>query len=203
MSVPAPLRRLMRLLLLLILNLFTFSTVCQAAMQYSISLEHPEQHLFHVTMTIPDVKGEVRVQMAAWNALYQIRDFSSHVQEVTASAGSEAAAIEKVDKETWRIKGNGTITVRYATYWDEVGPFATQLNGEHAFINPAMILLYVPDQRAEPVSLSVNEMPIDWHIESAVRMICAQVGLAALPRLPAMTRLLTARLRLASFKNSI
>ena len=31
----------------------------------------------------------------------------------------------------------------YATYWDEAGPFASQLNGEHAFINPAMILMYV------------------------------------------------------------
>ena len=90
-------------------------------------------------MTIPDVTGEVIVQMPAWNALYQIRDFSSHVQQVEASAGSQKAFIEKVDKQTWRIKGTGTIKVSYAAYWDEVGPFASQLNAEHAFINPAMI----------------------------------------------------------------
>jgi len=156
--------------------LFTFSASTEAAIQYSISLEHPEQHLFHVTMTIPDVKGEVTVQMAAWNALYQIRDFSAHVQQVEAFAGQEKAPIEKLDKQTWRIQGNGTVTVRYATYWDEVGPFATQLNGEHAFINPAMILLYIQDRRPESVSLSVNELPVDWNVESAATIIRSFLG---------------------------
>jgi len=105
--------------------------------------------------------------MAAWNGLYQNRDFRSHVQQVGALAGQEKAPIEKVDKQTWRIQGNGTITVRYSTYWDEVGPFATQLNGEHAFINPAMILLYVPDRRAENVVFSIPDPPENWRAASA------------------------------------
>src|SRR5262249_18542321 len=42
----------------------------QAAIHYTVSVAHPEQHLFHVTMEIPDVSGEVVVQMPAWNALY-------------------------------------------------------------------------------------------------------------------------------------
>ena len=175
MSLPSA-RRLVRTFLPLLLSLFAFCSASQATIQYSVSLEHPEQHMFHVTMTIPDVKGEVTVQMATWNALYQIRDFSAHVQEVSVSGGSEPAALEKMDKQTWRIKANGTVTVRYATYWDEVGPFGTQLNSEHAFINPAMILLYIPDRRSESVSLSASEMPSDWRIESPARMLCAQVG---------------------------
>ena len=61
-----------------------------------------------------------------------------------------------MDKQTWRITGHGTIKVQYATYWDEVGPFATQLNAEHAFINPAMILLYVPERRSEEVQLGID-----------------------------------------------
>src|SRR5205807_63604 len=112
-------------------------------------------------------KGVVTVQMAAWNALYQIRDFSAHVQQLEAFAGAERAAIEKLDKQTWRIQGSGTITVRYATYWDEIGPFGTQLNAEHAFINPAMILLYIPDRRAENVVLSIPNPPENWRAASA------------------------------------
>jgi len=154
-------------LLLHLLVLPAFATGSQATIQYSISLEHPEHHLFHVTMTVPDVKGELTVQMAAWNALYQIRDFSAHVQQVEAFVGAEKAAMEKVDKQTWRIHGNGTITVRYATYWDEIGPFGTQLSAEHAFINPAMILLYVPDRRAEDVTLSIPNPPGNWRAASA------------------------------------
>ena len=55
--------------LLHFLVLLALGATSEATIQYSVSLGHPEQHLFQVTMTIPDVKGEVTVQMAAWNAL--------------------------------------------------------------------------------------------------------------------------------------
>ena len=133
-----------------------------ATIRYTVSVEHPEKHIFHVSMEIPDVAGEVTVQMPAWNALYQIRDFSGHVREVGAFAGSNQAPLERVDKLTWRVTGNGTITLRYATYWDEPGPFATQLNSEHAFINPAMILMYVPNRRAEKAEIAMPDVPLEW-----------------------------------------
>jgi predicted metalloprotease with PDZ domain len=118
-------------------------------------------------MTIPEVDGEVSVQIPAWNALYQIRDFASHIQRVEAFADSMKAPMEKVDKQTWRITGHGTITVRYTSFWDEVGPFATQLNADHAFINPAMILFYVPDRRSEGVRLSFPDVPGAWNAASS------------------------------------
>ena len=141
--------------------------------RYEVSLAHPEQHLFHITMIIPDVEGEVVVQIPAWNALYQIRDFSAHIQRVEAfelGAASDSeprqenpAAIEKIDKQSWRIHAHGTVKVRYATYWDEPGPFATQLNQEHAFVNPAMILMYVPERRGEAVALILPDVPEPWN----------------------------------------
>jgi predicted metalloprotease with PDZ domain len=149
---------------------------CRATIRYEVSVSHPEQHLFHVTMTIPEVSGEVAVQIPAWNALYQIRDFSSHIQRVEAFAGTAKAPIEKVDKQTWRVTGRGTITVQYATYWDDVGPFATQLNGEHAFINPAMILFYVPARRSEDVHLALPDVPRPWRVASATPTIEESMG---------------------------
>jgi predicted metalloprotease with PDZ domain len=143
----------------------------RATIKYEVSISHPEQHIFHVTMTIPDVSGEVTVQIPAWNALYQIRDFASHVRRVEAFAGTSIAPIEKIDKEAWRVTGHGTITIRYATYWDDVGPFATQLNGEHAFINPAMILLYVQERRGEDVHVAFPDVPATWRAASAVPIL--------------------------------
>jgi predicted metalloprotease with PDZ domain len=152
---------------LCILLFVTFGSSAAATIQYTVLLDHPERHLFHVTMTIPDVTDEVAVRMPAWNALYQVRDFSSHVQQVEAFAGSAKAFIEKTDKQTWRIKGTGMIRIMYATYWDEAGPFASQLNSEHAFINPAMILMYVPERRSEDVKLSFPNPPDNWKATSA------------------------------------
>ena len=135
--------------------------------RYEISVANPERHLFHVRMKAPSTNNELIVQLPAWNALYQIRDFSSHVQQVEAHVGNEKAPIEKIDKQTWRISGNGTITIDYATFWDEPGPFATQLNSEHAFINPAMVLPYVSERRSENVRLALLDIPDDWKLESA------------------------------------
>lgn len=154
--------------------IFFVAAPARATIQYEISLAHPEQHVFHVTMTVPGVKGQLLCQMPAWNALYQIRDFAGHVQQVQASVASSpgdggpvvVAVPEKIDKQTWRIEGSGTVTIRYATYWDEPGPFATQLNSEHAFINPAMILMYVPERRNEAVTLSLQDMSA-WSLASA------------------------------------
>ena len=153
------------------ISLFLYFSItadpARATIRYEVSLIPPEQHLFHVSMQIPDVKDEVIVQLAAWNALYQIRDFSAHVQRVEAFAGADTLPIEKLDKQTWRVRGNGTVTVRYATFWDEGGPFATQLNADHAFINPAMILMYVPERRSETVQLDISDLPHEWQIAGA------------------------------------
>jgi len=161
-----PLGPLLRSLIVLCFALLV-SAQAKATIEYEVSLEHPERHLFHVTMTVPDVHGELTVQMAAWNALYQIRDFSSHVQQVEAFRSEAKASIAKVDKQTWQVRANGTVTIRYATYWDDAGPFASQLNSEHAFINPAMILLYVSQRRAEDVRLAITNAPEGWRVETS------------------------------------
>jgi predicted metalloprotease with PDZ domain len=139
----------------------------QATIRYEVSLAHPEQHLFHLTMEIPEVSGEVTVQLPAWNALYQIRDFSSHLRQVEAFAENKIAPIEKLDKQTWKVTGNGTVKLLYSAYWDEPGPFGTQLTGEHAFFNPAMILFYVPARRGEAVQLTVTDVAEGWKAASS------------------------------------
>jgi predicted metalloprotease with PDZ domain len=137
----------------------------RATIDYTVSIAHPERHIFEVTARIPNVHDQLTVQMPAWNALYQIRDFSSHVMQVSASneAGNTLAAI-KLDKQTWRFTGSGTVTVNYPIYWDDPGPFSTQLNPDHAFINLAMVLMYVPDRRAEDTRVTFADIPDKWRV---------------------------------------
>ncbi len=144
-----------------------FASTAHAAIRYTVSLAHPDQHLFRVSVEVPDAHGELKFQMAAWNALYEIRDFSSHVQQVQAFVNGQKADITKLDKLTWQVTGSGTVNVTYSTFWDDVGPFSTQLNSEHAFINPAMILLYIPERRAEECVLLLNDVPAAWKVASA------------------------------------
>ncbi len=141
-----------------------FSLPAHATINYTISLARPDQHRFHVRMAIPGAAGNLEVQMAAWDALYQIRDFAARVIGLHAEDAAGPVVVEKVDKETWKIKAAGTVTVEYDTEWNDPGPFASQLDREHAFINFAMVLLYLPERHAEDVRVRFLDVPEGWRI---------------------------------------
>ena len=70
--------------------------------------------------------------------------------------------------------------MHYTTFWDDVGPFSTQLNSEHAFINPALILLYVPDRRTQKTTLSLRDVPDGWNVASSDIILLESVNRARL-----------------------
>ena len=149
-----------------------------ATINYSVSLSHPERHIFGVTMRIPNVRDQVTLQLPAWNALYQIRDFASHMMQVTANDGQgHSLPLRKLDKQTWSVSGNGNVTVTYPVFWDEPGPFSSQLNPDHAFINFATLLLYVPDRRSEDTTVAFDDVPEGWRV--AVELGAATEAMAS------------------------
>jgi predicted metalloprotease with PDZ domain len=178
MTTRSPLRQFFSSALVAVAFVLCLILPCRAdaEIRYTVSLAHPERHTFQVEMEVPAVQGDLTLQMAAWNALYEIRDFSSHVQQVRAFANGQPVGIEKLDKLTWQVHGTGEITVKYDTFWDEAGPFNSQLNAEHAFINPAMILLYVPDRRGEKCALRLESVPPEWKIASAALKTITYLG---------------------------
>ena len=153
---------------------FLWPARARATIRYEISLAHPAQHQFHVTMIVPGVQGSVVVQMPAWNALYQIRDFAYRVSDFRAAdASRNALLVRRLDKETWRVEGlaggQGEIRIEYASFWDDPGPFDTQLNAEHAFVNLAMVLCYIPERRGEDTAVHFLDLPPGWRVAEELR----------------------------------
>src|ERR1700685_44973 len=147
-----------------------------ATIHYKISLKNPEEHCFQVTMTIPHPASGMKVAIPAWNALYEVRDFAYRVRDVEASSSTgsgtpgEKLAIRKLDKQTWEIHsaqgandgGFSSWTVQYLITWDEPGPFSSQLNSKHAFVNFAEVLMYIPDRRGEDTTVAFEDVPAGW-----------------------------------------
>jgi predicted metalloprotease with PDZ domain len=140
-----------------------------AAIDYHISLANPDAHLFHVRMTIPDAAADTHVAIPAWNALYQVRDFSYRVRDVRTRATNASDASwntpKKLDKQTWTLgpAAAPSADVTYTIEWNDAGPFNSQLDEHHAFVNFAEVLMYVPDRRADSVTVEFDDVPAQWH----------------------------------------
>ena len=153
-----------------------------ATIEYRVRFEQPEHHLFHVEMTISEFTPGMKVAMPAWNALYQLRDFSYRIRDVIASKVSDGGAENesnrtlravKVDKQTWELDdsshaasagANARAKITYSIEWDDSGPFNSQLNSHHAFMNLAEILMYAPDRRSEDTRISFDDLPSGWNV---------------------------------------
>lgn len=150
---------------MLLLVLVVPAMPARATIRYQIRLERPADHTFEISMMIPSVQRSVTVQMAAWDGLYQIRDFAHHVTAMRATDPSgRMLPVMRVDTQTWRIAGSGEVRVQYETSWDEPGPFGTQFDNEHAFINLAMVLCYVPERVAEDTLARFDGLPRGWRV---------------------------------------
>jgi predicted metalloprotease with PDZ domain len=136
----------------------------RAEIRYTVSVADRATHMFHVTMTVPDVHGKLVVALPAWNATYLMRDFAERVEDVRAAANGKPLPVRALTGDTWQIDGNGTVEIRYRIFWNSPGPFSSQLNMHHAFINFADILCYAPSLRAEPSEVEFTGIPADWKV---------------------------------------
>jgi predicted metalloprotease with PDZ domain len=151
----------------------------QATIRYRVSLAHHEEHLFQISIEIPAGNGPTVVAMPAWNALYQVRDFAYRVRGLRAAAVPEPGetgpglVVSALDKQTWQIapsqnRGQPEAVskqlVSYFIEWDDPGPFNTQLNAHHAFVNLAEILMYVPNRRREDTEVIFDNLPSEWNL---------------------------------------
>jgi predicted metalloprotease with PDZ domain len=163
-----------------------------AAIKYHISLKNPEAHVFHVEMEIPPSPQGIVVAIPAWNALYQVRDFGYRIRDVearqSADPGAERLPVRKLDKQTWQVDyawdaalspGAKPAIVTYSIEWDDPGPFNSQLNEHHAFLNFAEVLMYLPNRRAEATVVEFDDVPAGWHAAAELKAVPDAGGFSA------------------------
>jgi predicted metalloprotease with PDZ domain len=124
-----------------------------------------DSHLVHVAMTIPGAGAGTRIQFPAWNALYEIRDFVKDVQSLKAECDGRSVNPQRVDLDTWSGPPStcANLTFRYSVFADEDGPYDAMLNSQHAFLNLALILFYLPKERLRSAQIDF-EIPPGWKL---------------------------------------
>ncbi len=137
----------------------------EVPLRYSLDLRETSSHLIRVTLEVPGAAAGTELQFPAWNALYQIRDFVRNVQNVKAACDGREMPLARLDLYTWKSGESAcaSLEIGYTVYANEEGVFSAVLNREHAFLNFAEILFYLPGQRQRPARIKF-ELPEGWKL---------------------------------------
>lgn len=138
---------------------------------YDIDLSLRQSQQFRITVNLAGLNRDfIELVMPVWTAQYRIRLFGRNVFEVAAQTREGLILeVQQVTLGRWRVKTEGTeeALISYMVYANEPSPYAAQLNSDHAFLNPAAVLMYLSDAVDEPVTLRF-EIPPSWRVISSM-----------------------------------
>jgi predicted metalloprotease with PDZ domain len=135
--------------------------------QYLLDLREPASHLAKVVMTVATASPSTELQFPAWNNLYQIRDFARNIQGLAADCDGAKEQLTRVDLNTWRSEAKPCekLALRYAVYAGGSPPFSSALDSQHAFLNFATLLFYLPKERGRAAHVKFL-IPAGWKVAS-------------------------------------
>ncbi len=132
--------------------------------RYLLDLRKPASHLVSVTMQVSQAGPGTEFQIPTWNNLYQIHDFVRNVQDVQAECRGRPAPLRRVDTNTWASEERcSDLEIQYEVYANRDDVFSAVLDSRHAFLNFALLLFYLPQERKHPVRVKFL-LPSGWKL---------------------------------------
>jgi len=155
------------MLLSLTLQLAIGSSALQKATQqslhYTISMESPASHKFHVTLHCTGLNAAaptLDLKMPAWMpGYYQLLDYAKALSDfhATDNTGHELSWA-KPTNNTWRVAhpAGASLTITYDILAQKAFVAQPWLDSTHAYIAPTGVFLYIDGQLQQPVTVEVK-----------------------------------------------
>ncbi|MFB2120276.1 M61 family metallopeptidase [Parapedobacter sp. 2B3] len=142
------------------MTVVTTSALAAPSIRFEVSFKEPQAHYAEIKMEISDLrKDHIDVKMPVWTpGSYLVREYARHVESVEAcDADGAYLAVEKVNKNTWRIQSAKAkkVTFSYRIYGFEVSVRTNFIDDSHAFLSPAATFMYVDGMLDQPVEVTV------------------------------------------------
>ena len=145
--------------------------------RYTVSFPAPHTHYMEVRAEVPSGGRDViEMMMAVWTpGSYLVREFSRNIEDVGAAAGGRTLAVEKTDKNRWRVttQGAAAVTVSYRVYAREMSVRTNWVEAGFALVNGAPTFMTLADDPG-PRPHEVTFRPADGWARS-------MTGLPAMP----------------------
>jgi predicted metalloprotease with PDZ domain len=157
-------------------------TTEQPMLHYQVEPVRPHAHCFEVKLTIPETGAEtLLLSLPAWiPGSYMIRDFARHILHLRAETERGPVAIEKLDKQTWRLSGvRGTVQVCCEVYAWDLSVRAAHLDQTHGYFNGPSLFLQVQGLEHWPCRLELRPPPGAAYAQWQVATSLARDGAAS------------------------
>jgi predicted metalloprotease with PDZ domain len=146
----------------LLLFVFTGAAFARPVFRYTLRVEEPGKHLYHVIFHLDGIEGPVvDLKMPAWMpGYYQLLNYAGALSGFTVRDGrGDSVAWERTDRRTWRVampgKG-GSMVVEYTIFANTAFAAQSLLDSTHGFVAPTGMFLYPDGYLRQPVTLEVD-----------------------------------------------
>ena len=154
-------RILLSTLLFLLSNGLMFAQKLPGSMLYTVSMEKPASHYYHVTLRCEGIKEQaLNFKMPAWTpGYYQLLNYAKNVAHFKASdAAGNDIGWKQNNLNNWLVQTNKTDTVLISYDVKATTQFVAQsyLDENRGYIIPASLFLYIEGQLQRPVTIAVE-----------------------------------------------
>jgi predicted metalloprotease with PDZ domain len=139
----------------------SFAAAPSAGIEFTISMENPNNHYFHVSMVYSGIREEeTELKMPVWTpGYYMIMDYPKNIINfrVKDESGNDLSW-KKTSKNRWKIKNGrkNTILVSYDVYAFRVSVADSFLDDGRGFISPTGVFIYPAGKKDLPVTVIIK-----------------------------------------------
>lgn len=146
------------------------------ALHYRVEPLSHRAHLFAVTLDIARPAKSQKLTLPVWiPGSYLVREFSQHLQHLSATQGGEALVVKQLDKHRWQVDNDGqrTLSLRWEVYAFDASVRTAFLDATRGFFNATSLCLMVAGREDEPHALEIapGEAPAGWQVATGLTAV--------------------------------
>ena len=145
-----------------------------AETHYRVDLSERFAQQANMEVTFRDVLGDtLDFHLPAWRSgLYLLIEPVGSMTGISVTDGDgQPLAYEQTAKSSWRVSrpeaDSGDVVVRYRIYADSLSNRTRDVTSDHAFLNPAAVLIYADTHRDAPIEVEID-LPEGWRAASGM-----------------------------------
>ena len=143
------------------------------AVSYQVKALDLHAHLFEVRLTVAQPAPDQVVSLPVWiPGSYLVREFSKHLQGLSANQRNRPVEITQLDKCTWQIhcQASKPLVLTYQVYAFDSSVRSARLDSQRGFFNGTSLCLRVHGQEetAHELVLSDSGLPKAWQAATAL-----------------------------------